>query len=1257
MKFNKCVVAVCVSAAILSGAAQAAVQNDAKSSYSQNVERAAYTFYLEHPTTVATGSSKQIQQQIKQSQDSFIQSLNQIDSSAKVIFNSSLLANLVTVEIDPQYLPSMRALANVTNVFKEERLSPVAAEHNFAVNNAQLNTATVAADAEEEITMLTPYTGSETAGTGVSVAIISTGIDYTLAEFGGSGVYGDASDAEVPPEAGSYLEAMSYGAIEYAGFPTEVVAGGWDLASENFGIDANPIDQNLSYESWNGWVYPTGMGTELASIVHQLAPAAKLHAYKVYNVSGATWDPSYISGRGPTAATVIQALEHILDPNQDGDMSDHLDIALMDAGGAAAFYDIDGNASVGLMQLMITRAAAQGLTVVSHSGNLAEYSLNGMAETKHRSWLAYDSSPTAVITVGAVERGDDDTLVVPSWAPMGPVRGSQALKPELVTYTDNQPVVLISNEDADAARVGSRSGALAGAARIAAAAAVVKSHHSSFGPVEIKAILANTAVNNGILRTDGMTAAEILSVGHGVESVEDAVASPLVMWEADSSQPYIQFGMHEVADSKTIHKNLVIKNVSDSAQTYSVSYQPTGEKPAHDALMVTLPESVSIPANSSIVVPVTLFIDGTKLPQWPLMMTADHTDANLTLTELNGFITLASEGKPELNLGWMVKARNNTTVTKRPNATEFPEYLGWNPDTYETEYNHLEWALNHYPDLNGYSDYQSFVASFVNHSNTPTTLQAFPLLIDNPTETEEQAELKGHKIRAVGGAFFDDAMCSVTGKKLSIAVNFFQPAQMSLANYIDKVGDRLFFYDLFHEQAVLDNGWNESFTGANIWDEAEMINQPFVSLNDAGQPTTYFIDYNQAYDWQNPAARLTESSLPTYFTNNGRNVVSQICVEDLFHHELDSVEDFDQNLGFHIETDRDSGNDYAAPIAQFNPVRGGTYSVDSSCYFDEWAGQEVCSDTVFDRSVKVGFAVKGEEDDLTTMDFAQTLTVEPGQEVYIASAGRSEMAGVGGPEAPKGFLVMSTNDDYFEIGYNSYADGDGAIVAKVKENQSFAIDETAEVNSIVGTIELDTAGFFAYGPTDFEAFELHIVNSLPGSPFAINQQTHELYVANPEALDFENTTSYDVKVVTQKGQSVGETTVINVSVNNINDMAPMLDQAVAAQLSVPTMVFKKGEAGTFGIDISGLFIEPEGDVLSYSVEGSGFKSLSIDGMSVTGELEEEGSYQLTVIASDGIHEESHSMTVESEFEAKSSGGSLGWLSLLLGGLVAIRRRP
>jgi len=117
-------------------------------------------------------------------------------------------------------------------------------------------------------------------GKGVTVAIIDTGIDYTHPDLGGC-----------------------FG-------PSCKVISGWDFVNN----DADPMDD-------------MGHGTHCAGIVAAngvlkgVAPGAKLYAYKVLNWAG--------SG---SSANVIAGIERAMDPNQDGDYSDHADVISMSLG-------------------------------------------------------------------------------------------------------------------------------------------------------------------------------------------------------------------------------------------------------------------------------------------------------------------------------------------------------------------------------------------------------------------------------------------------------------------------------------------------------------------------------------------------------------------------------------------------------------------------------------------------------------------------------------------------------------------------------------------------------------------------------------------------------------------------------------------------------------------------------------------------------------------------------------------------------------
>ena len=835
---------------------------------------------------------------------------------------------------------------------------------------------------------------------------------------------------------------------------------------------------------------------------------------------------------------------------------------------------------------------------------------------------------------------------------MGPVRGSKALKPEIMAIANDIPVMRISQADETADTKDMRTDAVSAAAKIAAAAAVIKSANPALGPVEIKALLANTATEKNITEYDDMDSemAELLLIGHGLTDVEAAVSSPVVVWEKTSYQPYVQFGFHEVGAQKRVTKYITLRNLSDTAQTYNMSYMMNGEKAAHDALEINYPASVNVPANSSVEVAIEVNIDGTMLPEWPLQSTEDFTPENLKSTELNGYFTLTSEGNPEINVGWMLQARNETTIDKAAVATEYPISLGWNSDLGRSEWLSIPWAEQYYPNNGDYPSYFGMTSSFVNESQTPTTFEAYPVFQYNRTEPIGKENVSGHKIKAVGGGMYPEAMCD-SGQKISIAVNFFQPANVALANYMDKIGAPLFFYDLFHEQVVLDNGANEAFNGINIWDESQVINQPFVQLNSKGQPATFYIDYNQEYDWTNPTGRYTESKLPVRFSNDGTNVVSEVCVDELYHHELDSVEDFNQNLGLHLETDRDAIREKGEPIVQFNPHRNGYYAVEEVCS-DGWFGY-FCEVVTVDKSVRVGFDNITEENTVMEADFSHVYTAQPGEEVTIAAVK------LGAFNGPKGeFMVMSTSDNYFQHAFVDYVDNDGSAHADVRGGQKFSVDEGAEMGTVVGQIKLDTAGFFAIGDGTWDSHDLHIMNAIPGAPFAIDQETHELYVANPNALDYENQSEFEVQIMAQQGNSTGTPQTVMVYINDVNDMAPEVMADVAAAVPAVNVKLSGDNATAFSIDFTGVFVESEGQALTYTASAPGLSNVSINGTTVSGNVTESGNYVVTVMASDGVHEATADFSVSAEMAdtGSSSGGSMGGMLAILAGLVAFRRR-
>lgn len=198
-------------------------------------------------------------------------------------------------------------------------------------------------------------------GEGIKVGVIDTGIDYLHTNFGGPGSGYESNDTTVTGDTAGF-------------FPGTKVVGGWDFAGDAYDAndpyhslpqpDPDPMDCNGHGShvagtiggygvKANGSTYtgPYDDSTPFSSlrIGPGVAPKVELYALRVFGCSGST-------------NLTEQAIEWAVDPNQDGDFSDHLDVINMSLGSSfGASYDTTAVAS--------DNAALAGVVVVVSAGN------------------------------------------------------------------------------------------------------------------------------------------------------------------------------------------------------------------------------------------------------------------------------------------------------------------------------------------------------------------------------------------------------------------------------------------------------------------------------------------------------------------------------------------------------------------------------------------------------------------------------------------------------------------------------------------------------------------------------------------------------------------------------------------------------------------------------------------------------------------------------------------------------------------------
>ncbi|UDY22313.1 S8 family peptidase [Nocardioides sp. Kera G14] len=272
------------------------------------------------------------------------------DSKLTTLYTVSNAVPGVAVSADPAAIAALAAQAQVVKV------TPIVPK---TLSNASSATLTNA---------LATWQSLGNTGTGVTIGVIDSGIDYTHADFGGAGT------------TSAYDRA--HAASDQSFTPTAKVVGGHDFVGDDYQPDPSldgfqpvpePDEDPLDCSGHGTHVAGTAAGygvnadgstftgsyknldaDKLAAmkVGPGMAPGASLVALKIFGCTG------------PTTMT-IPALDWALDPNGDGDFSDHLDIVNLSSGSDEVPADDPDNA-------VIEALAAHGVLPVVANGNAGD---------------------------------------------------------------------------------------------------------------------------------------------------------------------------------------------------------------------------------------------------------------------------------------------------------------------------------------------------------------------------------------------------------------------------------------------------------------------------------------------------------------------------------------------------------------------------------------------------------------------------------------------------------------------------------------------------------------------------------------------------------------------------------------------------------------------------------------------------------------------------------------------------------------------
>ncbi len=282
-------------------------------------------------------------------QNALINMVRALDPTARVIARIQTVLNAVFVEVSAAALPQLAQDPRVT------RIAPVG---------------TYQTDLSETVRYIGASAVKATGfdGSGVVVAVLDSGIDYTHAVFGGSGNPADyaANDPTI---------------LEPGTFPTAKVVGGYDFVGSLWPAgpllpDPDPLDDGPE----------AGHGTHVAHIIGGaggVAPGVRLYAVKVCSsISTAC-----------SGIAVLQGVDFAADPDGDGRYSDRVDIINMSFGAPYGQpFDDDLAAAV-------DNATKLGILTVASAGNAGDkpYATGTPSSTSSALSVAETAVPSAFL--------------------------------------------------------------------------------------------------------------------------------------------------------------------------------------------------------------------------------------------------------------------------------------------------------------------------------------------------------------------------------------------------------------------------------------------------------------------------------------------------------------------------------------------------------------------------------------------------------------------------------------------------------------------------------------------------------------------------------------------------------------------------------------------------------------------------------------------------------------------------------------------
>jgi subtilisin family serine protease len=329
-------------------------------------------------------------------------------------------------------------------------------------------------------------------------------------------------------------------------------------------------------------------------------------------------------------------------------------VALIDRGLCAVSFKVHNAAEAGAVGVVVANNAAGEAPSFSFGGpdpfSAQQTIIVGLEiGDALRSGLA-GGGPVQV----AVDPADATPLVhsMVSTSSRGPSGSEVAIKPDI-----GAPGASLSAEAGTGTGETAFGGTSGAAPMVSGAVALLLEAYPDRSPLEIKSVLMNTGeteifINPGTRPGD---LAEITRIGGGEVRVDAAHASRTAAWSAEDHSAGLSFGYHTVEHLTVLRKSVTVHNYGDRLRVYELEATFRHEEDAAGgAVRITVPSRIAVRPGRSTTVPVVMWIDPRKLPDWELDGGPNGGNGPLLAqNEFDGYLTVTGGGD-QLHLPWHV---------------------------------------------------------------------------------------------------------------------------------------------------------------------------------------------------------------------------------------------------------------------------------------------------------------------------------------------------------------------------------------------------------------------------------------------------------------------------------------------------------------------------------------------------------------------------------------------------------------------------